>query len=130
MAEPLQKKLQAEVEKYQQLQKDISKCMSSRQKLEAQLTENNIVQEELGFLDASNAVFKLIGPVLVKQDMEEAKATVGKRLEYIAGEIKRYESQMGDLERKSEHQRELLGRLQQDFQKAQAPAGKAAALKA
>nr|XP_060616749.1 prefoldin subunit 6-like isoform X2 [Anolis sagrei ordinatus] len=52
MAEPLQKKLQAEVEKYQQLQKDISKCMSSRQKLEAQLTENNIVQEELGFLDA------------------------------------------------------------------------------
>ncbi|XP_067321090.1 prefoldin subunit 6 isoform X2 [Anolis sagrei] len=95
MAEPLQKKLQAEVEKYQQLQKDISKCMSSRQKLEAQLTENNIVQEELGFLDASNAVFKLIGPVLVKQDMEEAKATVGKRLEYIAGEIYLEEGEEG-----------------------------------
>lgn len=45
MAELIQKKLQGEVEKYQQLQKDLSKSMSGRQKLEAQLTENNIVKE-------------------------------------------------------------------------------------
>ncbi|XP_078497747.1 prefoldin subunit 6 [Lissotriton helveticus] len=120
MAEQLQKKLQAEVEKYQQLQKDLNKCMSARQKLEAQVTENNIVKEELDLLDVSNTVFKLIGPVLVKQDLEEAKATVSKRLDYINGEIKRYESQMKDMEKKSEQQREVLSKLQQDFQKAQA----------
>lgn len=120
MAEQLQKKLQAEVEKYQQLQKDLNKCMSARQKLEAQVTENNIVKEELDLLDVSNMVFKLIGPVLVKQDLEEAKATVAKRLDYINGEIKRYESQMKDMEKKSEQQREVLSKLQQDFQKAQA----------
>ncbi|XP_051505930.1 uncharacterized protein LOC127413102 isoform X1 [Myxocyprinus asiaticus] len=45
MAEAIQKKLQSELEKYQQLQKDVSKSMSARQKLEAQLTENNIVKE-------------------------------------------------------------------------------------
>lgn len=79
MAELIQKKLQGEVEKYQQLQKgkraercgqapsgasltsrlsrtvsnqvfplttpDLSKSMSGRQTLEAQLTENNIVKE-------------------------------------------------------------------------------------
>ncbi|XP_030053079.1 prefoldin subunit 6 [Microcaecilia unicolor] len=120
MAEQIQKKLQGEVEKYQQLQKDLSKCMSARQKLEAQLTENNIVKEELELLDASNKVFKLIGPVLVGQDLEEAKGTVSKRLDYIGGEIKRYETQMKDLEKKAEEHRDSLTKLQQDFQKAQA----------
>lgn len=90
--------------------------MSSRQKLETQLTENNIVREvtwliilytektsrhvffellqnnllafqELDLLKSSSTVYKLIGPVLVKQDLDEAKATVGKRLEYITGEL-------------------------------------------
>lgn len=43
--------------------------------------------QELDLLDGSNTVFKLIGPVLVKQDLDEAKATVAKRLEYINGEM-------------------------------------------
>ena len=38
-------------------------------------------------MESSNTVYKLIGPVLVKQDLEEAKATVAKRLEYINGEM-------------------------------------------
>ncbi|XP_067829912.1 prefoldin subunit 6 [Heptranchias perlo] len=120
MAEILQRKLQAELEKYQGLQKDLSKCLSARQKLEAQVTENTIVKEELDLLESTNTVFKLIGPVLVKQDLEEAKSTVAKRLEYINGEIKRYEGQMKELEKKSEQHRETLSKLQQDFQKAQA----------
>ncbi|KAG8512167.1 Prefoldin subunit 6 [Galemys pyrenaicus] len=120
MAELIQKKLQGEVEKYQQLQKEMSKSMSGRQKLEAQLTENNIVKEELALLDGSNVVFKLLGPVLVKQELGEARATVAKRLDYITAEIKRYESQLRDLERQSEQQRETLAQLQQEFQRAQA----------
>ncbi|XP_044839479.1 prefoldin subunit 6 isoform X1 [Mauremys mutica] len=124
MADLIQKKLQGELEKYQQLQKDLSKSMAARQKLEAQLTENNIVKEELGLLDVTNTIYKLIGPVLVKQDMDEAKATVSKRLDYIAGEIKRYELQMQESEKKAEQQREVLARLQQEYQRAQ---GKGAA---
>ncbi|XP_078242244.1 prefoldin subunit 6 [Pogona vitticeps] len=120
MAEAVQKKIQGELEKFQQLQKEINKCMTARQKLEAQLTENNVVKEELDLLDSSNTVYKLIGPVLVKQDMDEAKATVGKRLDYITGEIKRYEAQMQEYDKKSDQQREVLARLQQEFQKAQA----------
>ncbi|XP_066842994.1 prefoldin subunit 6 [Anser cygnoides] len=119
MAEQIQKKLQGELEKYQQLQKDLSKSVAARQKLEAQLTENNIVKEELELLDDTNAVFKLMGPVLVRQDMEEARATVAKRLAYITGEIKRYEQQMQEMEQKSEQRREALARLQQDLQRAQ-----------
>ncbi|XP_016301887.1 prefoldin subunit 6-like [Sinocyclocheilus anshuiensis] len=122
MAEAIQKKLQAELEKYQQLQKDVSKSMSARQKLEAQLTENNIVKEELALLDIQNTVYKLIGPVLVKQDLDEAKATVSKRLEYINGEIQRYETLLKEMERKSEQHREVLSSLQQEYQRAQGQA--------
>ncbi|XP_060783835.1 prefoldin subunit 6 [Neoarius graeffei] len=126
MAEAIQKKLQSELEKYQQIQKDVSKSMSARQKLEAQLTENNIVKEELDLLDSQNIVYKLIGPVLVKQDLDEAKATVAKRLEYINGEIKRYETLLKEMERKSEQHREVLASLQQEYQRAQGlPVGKA-----
>ncbi|KAF4104728.1 prefoldin subunit 6 [Onychostoma macrolepis] len=126
MAEVIQKKLQSELEKYQQLQKDVSKSMSARQKLEAQLTENNIVKEELTLLDIQNTVYKLIGPVLVKQDLDEAKATVSKRLEYINGEIQRYETLLKEMERKSEQHREVLSSLQQEYQRAQGQAvGKA-----
>uniref|UniRef100_A0A8W4FE10 Prefoldin subunit 6 n=1 Tax=Sus scrofa TaxID=9823 RepID=A0A8W4FE10_PIG len=103
MAELIQKKLQGEVEKYQQLQKDLSKSMSGRQKLEAQLTENNIMKEELALLDGSNVVIKLLGPG------SSRCATVGKRLDYIT-----------KLERQSEPQRETLAQLQQEFQQAQA----------
>uniref|UniRef100_A0A3B4CT91 Prefoldin subunit 6 n=1 Tax=Pygocentrus nattereri TaxID=42514 RepID=A0A3B4CT91_PYGNA len=125
MAEAIQRKLQSELEKYQQIQKDVSKSMSARQKLEAQLTENNIVKEELYLLDSQNTVYKLIGPVLVKQDLDEAKATVAKRLEYITGEIQRYETLLKEMERKSEQHREVLASLQQEYQRAQGlPVGK------
>ncbi|XP_059202298.1 prefoldin subunit 6 [Centropristis striata] len=119
MAEAIQKKLKAEVEKYTQMQKDVSKSMSARQKLETQLTENNIVKEELDLMDSTNIVYKLIGPVLVKQDLDEAKATVTKRLEYINGEIQRYETLLKEMEKKSEQHREVLSSLQQEYQKAQ-----------
>ncbi|CAL1614109.1 unnamed protein product [Knipowitschia caucasica] len=119
MAEAIQKKLKAEVDKYTLMQKDVSKSMSARQKLETQLTENNIVKEELDLMESANTVYKLIGPVLVKQDLDEAKATVGKRLEYINGEIQRYEALLKDMEKKSDQQREVLSSLQQEFQKAQ-----------
>jgi len=46
-----------------------------------------LAMQELEFLDDDANVFKLIGPVLVKQDLAEAKANVNKRLEYITAEL-------------------------------------------
>jgi prefoldin beta subunit len=34
-----------------------------------------------------DSVYKLIGPVLVKQDLTEAKQNVQKRIDYINGEM-------------------------------------------
>ncbi|EDV27545.1 Prefoldin subunit 6 [Trichoplax sp. H2] len=117
--EQLQQKLQAEVEKYKELQNDVQKSVSSRNQLDAQLNENQIVKNELDRLDSSNNVYKLIGPVLVKQDLLEAKQNVQKRIEYIENEISRQEKTTKDLKKKQDSIREDVTNLQQQFQKAQ-----------
>jgi hypothetical protein len=43
--------------------------------------------QEFAALAPANEVFKLVGPVLVKQDAAEARANVNKRLEFIASEM-------------------------------------------
>ncbi|CAI5958108.1 unnamed protein product [Closterium sp. NIES-64] len=46
-----------------------------------------LIGPELELLEEDAKVFKLIGPVLVPQDLAEARANVGKRLEYISSEV-------------------------------------------
>ena len=45
--------LQKEFEELEKNQKAIQKCVETRQKLEAQLTENKVVKDELEFLEVS-----------------------------------------------------------------------------
>lgn len=66
---------------------DYSKAVNKRQQLDGQLNENIAVKKELDLLKEDNDVFKLIGPVLVKQDLDEAKENVTKRMDYITDEL-------------------------------------------
>lgn len=81
------KRLNTEVEKVQELQKELQKYYQTHRQLSAQLSENENVKEDLEMLTSGNTIFKLVGPVLVKQDIEEAKETVGKRISYITSEM-------------------------------------------
>lgn len=81
------KRLRTEVEKVQKLQKEIQKCFQAHRQLSAQLSENENVKEDLSHLEDSNTVFKLVGPVLLKQDLSEAKETVNKRISFINAEL-------------------------------------------
>lgn len=60
--------------------------IEARQRLDSQLGENKTVQKEFASLAESANIYKLIGPILVKQDREEAISNVDKRLEYIEKE--------------------------------------------
>uniref|UniRef100_A0A0M3HXC0 Probable prefoldin subunit 6 n=1 Tax=Ascaris lumbricoides TaxID=6252 RepID=A0A0M3HXC0_ASCLU len=91
---------------------DRERNMVNRQQLEGQLTENNLVKTELDLLDDDATVYKLIGPVLVKQDLTEARQNVDKRIDYINTEIKRLEETMADAVKKQEEQKELLIKMQ------------------
>lgn len=66
---------------------DYHKALINRQQLDGQLNETTAVKDELYLLKPGNEVFKLIGPVLMKQDLEEAKQNVNKRIEFITNEL-------------------------------------------
>lgn len=138
----LVKKLQSELEAYQNLQKCKNSCglfykiyfiivvfllkpafgklMKQRTILEGQLNENKIVFEELKLLGPENKVYKLYGPVLVKQDLEESRQNVGKRIEYISKELKRSNETLEGLEKDMVKHREAVQKLQQQYQVAAA----------
>ncbi|XP_071153861.1 prefoldin subunit 6-like [Mytilus galloprovincialis] len=124
MAE-LQKRLQSDIEKYDAFQKDLQKHISQRQQLEGQLTENTLVKEELDRLEKDASVYKMIGPVLVKQNLDESKSNVQKRIDYIADLVKRHEESIKDLEKKQDTCKEGITKLQQQFQQAQVKAAAA-----
>jgi len=115
--EKLQARLQAASTEYQKLQSDLSAAVDSRQRLDSQLQENEMVKKEFAQLTPENEVYKLIDPVLVKQDQQEAKTNVGQRLELIQADIKRVEGLIketgGELEKKKVELADIQGSIQQ-----------------
>ncbi|KAJ3416515.1 hypothetical protein HDV05_001252 [Chytridiales sp. JEL 0842] len=116
----MEAKLQKEVEEFQALQKEYSRAVQARSTLESQLKENEMVKKEFDNLQDDVNVFKLIGPVLVKQERAEAKTNVSKRIDYISGEIKRLEGQIKSFEEKQEVKKMEIVKLQTAFEQMKA----------
>lgn len=66
---------------------ELEGLVDARQKLESQQQENQGVQSEFAQLDDESSVYKLVGPVLLKQDKNEAVMAVNGRLEFIEKEM-------------------------------------------
>ncbi|KAJ8903824.1 hypothetical protein NDN08_000357 [Rhodosorus marinus] len=98
------------------MQKDVGKITNQQINLNSQLTENRLVEQELSLLKDDAEVFKLIGPVLIKQDLLEAKGNVSKRINFITSEMKRTDDQMALLEQKQETKRKQIMDLQMKLQ--------------
>lgn len=85
------------------------------------------MQKEFKTLSNDSNIYKLVGPVLLKQDRDDAKRTVDGRLEFIGKEIRRVEGTIKELQEKSEKMRGELAALQQKVQmEQQSGAGKGA----
>lgn len=65
--------------------------------------------------DAS--VYKLVGPVLAKQDVAESRTNVEKRIEFITKEIERMDKLEGDFQNKVEERRKNIVKLQEDMRR-------------
>jgi prefoldin beta subunit len=48
-------------------------------------------------LKEGSNVYKLVGPVLISVDLQEAKENVNKRLQFIEGEVSKVEGSIGDV---------------------------------
>ncbi|KAK1673191.1 prefoldin subunit, partial [Colletotrichum godetiae] len=81
---------------------ELQTTVQSRQKLEAQKQENLGVKEEFDKLKDGEQIYKLVGPVLLKQDKVEAESTVKGRLDFITKEMYRHEGLIRDAQGKLE----------------------------
>ncbi|XP_066365113.1 prefoldin subunit 6-like [Miscanthus floridulus] len=90
------------------IQKDIAKNHQVRRQYTIQVGENELVLKELELLSDGADVYRVIGPVLVKQDLADAKANVEKRIEYISAELKRMDRALKDLEEKQNSKKESV----------------------
>lgn len=115
-----QQKLQSLIDAYQKLQNDLQATVTARQKLESQQQENKGVQKEFSLLPATSQIYKLIGPVLLKQDRSEAVMAVEGRLEFIEKEIKRIETQIQTMQSESESRKMEVYQLQTQLQQGEA----------
>ncbi|QGA15610.1 hypothetical protein EYB26_003270 [Talaromyces marneffei] len=125
--EQAQKALQALSEEYQNLQAELETIILARQKLESQQQENQAVQQEFASLDDDSNIYKLVGPVLLKQEKSEAVMAVDGRLEFIEKEIKRIEGQIQEINNKSDKKRTEIIQLQSQVQQQQPAAAGAVA---
>ncbi|KAH9486627.1 Prefoldin subunit 6 [Psilocybe cubensis] len=114
----LELKLQQASVDFENLQAELSRVVEARQRLDAQLSENELVKKEFAVLTPENTIYKLIGPVLVKQDQAEAKSNVDTRLDFIRSEIRRVEAQIKDIEGRQEKKKGELVQIQSALQQA------------
>ncbi|XP_057764041.1 prefoldin subunit 6 [Salvia miltiorrhiza] len=121
----LTRDLENKANDFRKLEKDIQKNQQVKKKYTIQLGENELVLKELDLLNEDTNVYKLIGPVLVKQDLAEANANVRKRIEYISAELKRLDGTLQDLQEKLNSKQESISKLQQRIQTLQAGKAKA-----
>eukprot|EP00128_Syssomonas_multiformis_P017466 Colp12_sorted_trinity150504_noHs@32464 len=112
----MEREIETALDALKKIQSDTQKLITARAQLEAQLTENQMVAEEVNLLEADANIFKMIGPVLVKQDRQEAKDNIKKRIDFISGELKRYEKEIKASETKQEEARNKVIQLQQAYQ--------------
>ncbi|CEI70273.1 hypothetical protein FVEN_g1206 [Fusarium venenatum] len=125
MSDP-QAQLQALSDDFQKLQGELQNAIESRQKLEGQKQENVGVKQEFERLQEGETIYKLSGPVLLKQDKFEAENTVKGRLDYIGSEINRLEDTIKETQGKLERKRSEIIQLQQSAQAAAQGKGKEA----
>ena len=97
---------------YRNLQNAMSKLQSSQSQATTQILENEMVLKELGLLEDEACVYKLIGPVLVKQELVEVKSNVSKRIEYIKNDMTRLEKNLKKKQDEIDGVRAQISKLQ------------------
>jgi prefoldin beta subunit len=88
------------MDEYEALDKEQKSLGDTKQQYLTQFNENKFVQDEFEHLNEDDAVFKLIGVVMVKQEHGDAKSNISRRLEMIENQIKDVTKKMEDTESK------------------------------
>ena len=103
-----------ELQAYKTLQGHVEQLLQSRGRFLQQRVENEAVRDELALDEGAN-VFKTVGPVLFKQDYDEVKENVDKRLEFIAKEVQKVDDQVKAKQEEQQKIGELIMKKQNEL---------------
>mmetsp|Transcript_20209 Transcript_20209/g.44818 ORF Transcript_20209/g.44818 Transcript_20209/m.44818 type:complete len:128 (+) Transcript_20209:39-422(+) len=123
---PLTAQFEQKLKELKALQAGVQKHYVNREQIMTQLNENEGVLKEFGLLEGDAQIFKLVGPVLVKQDLDDSKANVEKRITYIKGQLEDVEKLIKEGEETVGKKQEEAAALQNKYNEQQAQAQQAA----
>merc|ERR1712012_1134757 len=112
----MQQDVEKEVGELKKLESELAKSLEGKRSYMESLHENEMALKEFQLLEDDANVFKMIGPVLVKQDTKEAQENVKRRLNYYKEEIERKDKYEEDLQSKIQKKTEGLVKRQQEMQ--------------
>ena len=55
-------------------------------------SENEMVLAEINLMEPEASLYKMVGPIMAKQDVQDGKSNVSKRIEFIQKEIARMDT--------------------------------------
>ena len=92
----IQKDVEAAVAEIKKLENELRKVITNKATMTEKKQENEMVLSEFKGLDADANVYKLVGPILCKQELSECKSNVEKRIEFCNKEIARQDALESD----------------------------------
>lgn len=84
-----QERLKEAMAEFDRLAEKVQLNHKNTTRLATQQNENEAVIRELEAASSDAVVYKMVGPVLIRQSKAEALSTVNKRLEYVKSELQR-----------------------------------------
>lgn len=75
-------------------QEQLRSLIEQKQKLDSQVNEILMAQEEVDLLEDDAVIYKLVGPLMVPQDLKEVKETIKGRLKYLNDKIDYFEKEL------------------------------------
>lgn len=96
---------------------EASKAMSAVMGLKNQFLENQLVAKELDDVPDGTAVYKLVGPVLLSEELDESRTNVRTRLSKITEQLQAGNNRVHAIETEMEQKRASLVAFQTELQK-------------
>jgi len=109
----IQRLMEAESAEIKKIETEYQKVVAGKRSLTEKKSENEMVLQELNMVsDDSATIYKLVGPILAKQELSEAKTNVKTRLDYITKEVDRMNHLENEFNGKAQDKRKLIMSLQ------------------
>ncbi len=111
----IQQAIQAESNEIKKIEVEYNKVVTGKRSLVEKKTENEQVQSEFKLVEDGATIYKLVGPIMQKVDLGEAKTNVKTRLDYIQKEVDRMDHLEKEFLVKVEEKKKLIMKHQAEF---------------